>query len=126
VKVICKSKQELIAKVFLLPTPNLTEKLYIVLLAILQEWKPNIILNDELKNKLCETLDYQGANKWQLLVNDINKLTNIHKEIGTISSPLIMPNFSKKNKQRTLSLHPELEKALSSKFTKLTVEYTYR
>lgn len=125
-KVICKSKQELIAKVLLLPTPNLTEKLYIVLLAILQEWKPNIILNDELKNKLCEILDYQGANKWQLLVNDINKLTNIHKEIGTISSPLIMPNFSKKNKQRTLSLHPELEKALSSKFTKLTVEYTYR
>jgi len=126
VKIICKSKQELITKVLILPTPNLTEKLYSVLLALLQEWKPNIILNDELKNKLCETLDYQGANKWQTLLNDINRLTNVHKEIGNVASPLVLPNFSKKNKQRTLSLHPEIEKALSSKFTKLTVEYTYR
>ncbi len=125
IKIICKNKYELIAKVLLLPTTNLNEKYYSVLLAIMSIWTPLTVLDDNLKNLLCEKLGYDTQNKWQTLVSDINKLTNIHKKIGEVASPLILPNFEKKNKNRKLRLHPELEKALLGNFTKLTIEYSY-
>jgi hypothetical protein len=125
IKVKCNNRYELIAKIFLLPTINLTEKYYSVLLAVMSIWKPNLVLDDTMKNLLCDKLGYEGQNKWQSLVSDINKLTNIHKKIGEVASPLILPNFEKRTRSRTLRLHPELEKVLSGNFTKLTVEYSY-
>lgn len=125
-KIICKNKPELIAKVLLLPTVNLNDKYYSVLLAVMSIWKKDLVLDDDLKNLLCEKLGYENQNKWQVLVNDLNKLTNIHKDIGGVASPLIIPNFEKKNKNRKLRLHPQLEKLLEKNFTTLTVEYSYR
>lgn len=125
-KIICKNKYELIAKVLLLPTLNLNDKYYSVLLAVMSIWKKDITLDDDLKNLLCEKLGYVAHNKWHTLVSDLNKLTNIHKDIGGVASPLIIPNFEKRNKNRKLRLHPQIEKLIEKNFTTLTVEYTYR
>ncbi len=124
IKIKHNSRTDLIAKVFLLPTPNLTDKLYNTMVAIMSVWNENLILDDNMKNILCEKLGYDTDNKWQILLGDINKLSNIHKEIS-IASPLIIPNYQKKVK-RHIKLHPDLEKAIQSKFTKIIVEHTYR
>lgn len=125
-KIICKNKYELIAKVLILPTLNLNDKYYSVLLAVMSIWKKDIVLDDDLKNLLCEKLGYESQNKWQALVNDLNRLTNIHKDISGVASPLVLPNFEKRNKNRKLRLHPQIEKLLEKDFTKITVEYSYR
>ncbi|MGL5796961.1 MAG: hypothetical protein ACRCYT_02030 [Cetobacterium sp.] len=88
-------------------------------------WQLDVVLDDDLKNLLCEELEYTTISKWQALMTDINKLSTIHKEINGIASPLIIPNYER-SKNRIIKLHPILEKVLLSPSTTITVEHTCR
>jgi hypothetical protein len=126
IKIHCNNKADLVARIFLYPTKNLTDKFFEVYVAIMSIWKEDLVLDDETKNKLCELIGYENHNKWHSLVADINKLTAIHKKISGESAPLILPNFERKNKNRFLRLHPIIEKILKEDLTKITVEYYRR
>ncbi len=121
IKVAVKDKYTAFAYTYLSNGNTLTDKLFTVVAALFKHWKPNVNMDEDWKNLVCEEIGYDTPNKYALLNAAIRDLTNTHVKLKVTingkevieSSPIVIPvKYLRSKKSRELKLHPILEKGL--------------